>query len=577
MELIGQDNVLLRGGCDAVDQSYVVFISFAKKKGSGFIVKNRNSFWTKTIAALMTLVLLTGVLTPMSPAIAAETPASLANPLVEVTNASVGEPGKEIWPFVPHIAPNSDFYIFKSHDTILEKGETKVTLRLECPETGYIFRAETTSSARLSDVEVNDFISKLNMGTAYTNLERDTNLKENLRILGMPDAFSDELVNGKSRQAFVNQYFYVVRVPKVSPEGVPLREGTYNFSVTITNSAYPTTNYNDKIEVSYTQEKACGRFWPTEHKANLDGWSRERGWRVFNAPFAGFWSPSEAFDLKHLNPKDPFAFGKAVLPETSKGQNILEYSVGNAHLITYNIVERCPTYNAEIGEFQRRQAIDKPDKTGQLFPYYYALGEPYPLNGQSPQLVPFPYKKFSGDISGNTDREKLAITRIDFLDKMPEEQNRLDINSLSKLKFTTIKDGVTLRAGEHLTVNGVVAPIQNKVSEVHYNVGNNFWYTMDNKIEAIKYYIEYENGHEMRLKALPLGLLRSGGEFDPAVHTDAYSINGAGLNGPSIFEFRHTLVLAYDLGDIHIAMVPIDSHGLERFDLAQGFQVTIMP
>lgn len=249
-------------------------------------------------------------------------------------------------------------------------------------------------------------------------------------------------------------------------------------------------------------DKLLARFSPAAHKKRVEEFASERGYRIYNDPFPGYWRSGLP---------EPYE-----IPLRWRANDALEYTTGRVHAVLYNIPEkRSAAQEVELGRMAYEGRMFRDDEV--VF-YCYDAGEP-----ELAYLEWDGRRIRRGELTRLEDGERLRFTRAE-VGERPEKYfpdgcaGRVDWN---------VYDSVAAPPGVPVTFYGVAPPIQPMLSEVDDNEDGTF--TIRNRIASIRYRFDEKSSGEVFEMEFPMGLDRFYGEGSAA--------------SPSIYEFRHTVKL----------------------------------
>ncbi len=260
--------------------------------------------------------------------------------------------------------------------------------------------------------------------------------------------------------------------------------------------------YKD-VMLGSVPDKILTRFSPPEHFAKSSALARERGWRIYLDPFAGYWGVGLPAPCE--------------IPVRWRANDALEYSSGFVHAVIYNISEGSTSQSVELGRMAFDGRMFRGDEV--LF-YAYDIGEPaLAYEGRDGEA------RREGELVRLAEGERLRFSRAEIGERpakyFPRENaGRVDWN---------VYNSVAFRPGEAVTLYGVVTPVQPMLSEVEPN--DDGTYSIKNRITTLRLRAEEISRGEVIIDEFPVGLER----FYDAAEPDKGS--------PSIYEFRRTLRL----------------------------------
>lgn len=293
-----------------------------------------------------------------------------------------------------------------------------------------------------------------------------------------------------------------------------LPEGDYTIQVQVENNGVIYASATKHLTIGVTADKILSRFSPDAHLDRITEFSSTNNLRIYNDPFPGYWSPADA----------PFC---EIAPEW-RAADATEYTAGKVHFIIYNVRNTSTTYGVELGLLQKMQAVDNPDR---LVNYYYSTGEPADLGGVSSEIL-----AFDAD-------DKLQFVRAEITDAEETDGVYNQDESKDALDYDmNVYDGVETDINDNIVLYGVAAPIQIADSDITVNDDNT--YTLNNKVQTIKYHITGKDIDKVYEKEVILN--RVSGEWD----------------NYSELEFKHVIPITADMAgkELTINVESYDSH-----------------
>ncbi|MEG2322863.1 MAG: hypothetical protein RSA73_02005 [Anaerovoracaceae bacterium] len=328
-------------------------------------------------------------------------------------------------------------------------------------------------------------------------------------------------------------------------QGDNLAPGEYTIKVTITLDAGAHTVLVKDITLGNTADKIVSRFSPDNHKANVDKAAKDNGYRIYNDPFPGYWSPS-LIPIKYQGkPLTSDAFLE--IWDRWKTADAQEYATGNVHFYIYNVKASSATQAVEMAEIQRSNRVDT-----DLNCYGYDIGEPELLvNGT----------KKTGEFVAYDKGDKLVIARSEVAKDLGDDNKTAVWKNFDGDVDYNMVDGVKADPGQEIAFYGVTPPIQNTPDQITDD--GHKAYTMANLISKIKYTFK-QDGKTVSTEERNVTLSRDFLE--------------TWTGQQSIYEYKHVFSLTGDLGkgEYNVTAQAIDtlgnpvSGGKEVFRLAVG-------
>ncbi|MDD1724218.1 MAG: hypothetical protein LUQ07_03715 [Methanospirillum sp.] len=229
-------------------------------------------------------------------------------------------------------------------------------------------------------------------------------------------------------------------------------------------------------------------------------------------------------------------------------------AVANNSLILYNINEKSTTYGVELSAILK-YGLEESDNTTFLL---YNTGEPslsY-INASSGTEEQVP-----GNLTPFPDGSRLALTRAEIYPDENSGENTYDPwNNTTVMDVDYhISDGITIHAGDTMTLFGVTKPIRSSVNET--DIPHRF--TINNRIATIRYDIRDEEGDEVYNSTRMVNLSRLFNQGSP----DRFN---------SIFEFGHEFTLPDTPGRYILHACGIDMSGNLVSGTDNSVQVTVV-
>lgn len=228
-------------------------------------------------------------------------------------------------------------------------------------------------------------------------------------------------------------------------------------------------------------------------------------------------------------------------------------AVANNSLILYNINEKSTTYGVELSAILK-YGLEDSDNTTFLI---YNTGEPslsY-INASTGMEETVP-----GTLTPFPDGSRLVITRAEIYPDGGSGENTYDPwNNTTVMDVDyQISDGITIHAGENLTLFGVTKPIRSPVKET--NIPHRF--TINNRIATVRYDLRDEEGDAVYTSTRMVNLSRLFTQGSP----DRYN---------SIFEFGHEFRLPDTPGRYILHAYGVDRYRYPVSGTDNSVQVTV--
>lgn len=445
---------------------------------------------------------------------------SAIQPTVEILYPSEGE---------STIAAGRDFYVIGKVDGL---PEGDATLAVE------LYAAEETTPVRCVYTDKRN--NTQGMYYQYDQLNQYLDDVSQLQYSYMPDlvydpADPDSFADAWRKCYLGDSYFtalicggvYDQDINLMDEEGTPytpLAEGNYTIRVSIQRGNQICTQEKD-IVLGVNENKLCARFSPSAQYNAVSAFAEENGLRMYNDPFAGYWSSADYIpDIAEL---ELFC---EILPKWHAGE-YQEYSQGTTHVVLYNIEATSATQSVEIGTLNESGALANAKC------YYYALGEPV-LNLNGEQQASEILEMESGDT--------LQLVRVDAA-AAGQADNTFDTTTSCDVLDSALGDGAAVLGQEgNIAVTGVVTPIQNDAADIVRNEDGSF--TLNNSIAMVHYILKDASGKALETIESPVGLVR---KFE------------SGKDRTSLYEFSHVFDLsAYAEADnMSLEVYALDAKG----------------
>lgn len=285
-----------------------------------------------------------------------------------------------------------------------------------------------------------------------------------------------------------------------------------------------------QLTIGSTENKLLARFSPDEHLRRITEWSRWRGYRIYNDPFAGNWWGSN-FEI----------------PGEMRASDMAEYSTGKSHFVIYNVSSGSTTYKVELARLQQLGVVNNSER---LANYYYQYGEPVLKNNTESEIVPFE----TGD--------KLQFTRAEIGEQISGEAGiyHQDDGTVPEYDLD-LSDGIDAKVGDRIALYGVTAPIQISSSDIR-EIGtgtdkNSF--LLNNKIHTLHYTVSGSGVSS---------------EMDGQVALTRIS---GGWENPSELEFKHVLEITEAMAakDLKVTVAGYDVHGQAVAGTEENFEIHV--
>jgi hypothetical protein len=441
------------------------------------------------------------------------------------------------------IAPGRDFYVIgKITGLIPERGLLTVTLT----------RVGETSPVR----------------TVYSNLKNDTEgiLTTHPDLLGssdpevisksqMPDLVYDPVNLDSIRDVWRKctyddhnfsalisggRYRSDLRiVDEKSKTLYPLESGVYDVVVTLRYRSRTLAQVSKRISLGVAPSKAVARLFPPEHVFAVQTDAKARGIQFLTDPMPGYWAPQFL---------DAHAGSSLFLEIPARWHQALraEYARGLSHLYLYNIAQNSAVQTVVLGLLQQQGVVESFDR---LRFYYYDIGEP--------QLSYLPER--SSRLIAVPEGVRMVLTRAeitagDYTDNLYDPnaafEGTIDFN---------LSNGVTVEAGQNLSIFGVVTPIQNSPGELTETADHRV--ETPNRIASVFYSVT--GGGTAHYFDHPVALTR---QFDDREVT-------------SIYEFKHTIPIRETMAGrkLLVTLEGVDTRGEIIASAQQSFSLTVIP
>ena len=276
-----------------------------------------------------------------------------------------------------------------------------------------------------------------------------------------------------------------------------LTEGVYTLRVTALSG--DTILQSETLKLYFKPMfKLFGAFLPENHAEKFEAYAKDKGYRMFLDPFAGYFFP-EGFD------KGSYKINRRWRPQNSlEVVNTVEgVSYGtpeNAQIgfILYNLVKDGVTCRLEIGKALLTDVVDSPNT---LF-FHYNIGEPEITY----TTMESEEKTIDGAITPFDYGDRLVLARAEI--KMigtGDGDNKYNLyDETPKTLDLNLADGITMAASEEFCVFGVVTPIPTTVTES----SEYLYYIADNRISSVRYRIKDAQGNEIAVTTRDVNLGR---------------------------------------------------------------------
>lgn len=333
--------------------------------------------------------------------------------------------------------------------------------------------------------------------------------------------------------------------------GRPLEDllaGTYTLRVTGLSGDLADAVWTMPLSFGHSH-KLIGRFRPPEHAERLKAHAREQGLRIFQDPFPGYyWSGNDGYEIQTRWRANNALEVVNTTPGIHYGPEI--NAVNDA--ILYNISPWSVTETIELANIVAHDFVDKPQTTF----LYYSIGEP-----SLTLFTPGGETHLWGDYLALAPGQGLVMVRAEIqTPQAAEGDNRYRVNqSVVRAYDLEVGDGIQAAAGEVIALFGIARPIPSTVTPT----GLQSTYSIDNHISTIRYEIGTAAGETLLTTEKSVGLNRI---YDPAKPDEL---------SPSVYEFKHELVLDAMPGSFRVKATGMDSQGLPVAGAEQVFSLEI--
>lgn len=432
------------------------------------------------------------------------------------------------------ISPLCDFYVIGDiDDSVTVPGNALLSVQLRNANGGLMRDVFTSIKDNQQGMDVNypgiDIVGSREAFRAslMPDLVYDPNFPETFRNTWMKAYYTDEhytsIIYGGAYRDDINPVDQYGRTLE------PLPEGDYQLSVMLISGADILASLSAQITIGFVPQKVLARFSPPAYFGMVQEYAAAHHYVTFTDPYPGAWNTSVFISQWGID-------FTGTINNRWRMMDRLGYVGGMTHFFDYNITRTSTSYSVELGQLGYDKELENPNR---LTYVYWDIGEPEIKQQGKVYTGKFVEKSVSA-------MDDILFTRIDH-SMVESPENTISPTILNETtSIFDVSQEFAVTAGETVSLNGICKVIQ--PGQVVLNPDETF--TMDNKIESVRYTVMLGTGEVYQVVDKDVGLTRT---FED------------GATSTSILEFRHNFPINESLKGnyIRIFAQAIDAFGNE--------------